>query len=75
MRIGLRLGWDPVQTAFCVLVALTLALVVRPITADLTTSVGTMWPFSLANCSIRSTPGCGQAFAAPPHGRFGLATR
>ena len=44
---------------FGVVVAAGLSMIVRPVTAELNNSLGTVWPFSTVHCDVRSTPGCG----------------
>ena len=44
-------------------VATLLSPMVRGITADLTVSVGTTWPFAMEHCRTADTPGCGYAEA------------
>ena len=56
-------GYDRVQWTLCRLsiaveLALALSPAVRSITAGLTTTVGTRWPFAMEHCRSADTPGC-----------------
>ena len=58
-----RNGYDVVQWMVCrlsiaVVVALALSPAVRGVTAGLTTTVGTRWPFAMEHCRSADTPGC-----------------
>ncbi len=46
------------NTAACLLVAMGLSMIVRPLTAALNQTVGTVWPFSSVHCVERTSPGC-----------------
>ena len=51
-RIG---AWTPI--AISMLIAMGLSMIVRPVTAELNRTLGTVWPFSLVHCQTKS-PGC-----------------
>jgi hypothetical protein len=40
------------------LVASGLSMIVRPVTAELNNTLGTVWPFSTIHCENRAVPGC-----------------
>ena len=64
--------------AMCIVVASGLSLIVRPVTAELNATLGTVWPFSTIHCDVRTIPGCEGAQAAVGDrlgGRLHLATR
>lgn len=52
-------GLLSVAAAFAV--ALVLTPVVRSVTIGLDHTLGQAWPFSLAHCHVRATPGCAEA--------------
>ncbi len=52
----------PVAAALAI--ALAFSPVVRAITIELDGTAGRVWPFSLAHCHVRATPGCGMDAAA-----------
>ena len=63
-----------INIACSLLVALSLALILRPATAGLTRALGTIWPFSTVHCETRVAPGCDGGEPRPAlHTRFGLA--
>lgn len=51
------------RAAVALVVALAFSPVIRGITADLTGSMGRVWPFVMERCRAEATPGC--AFAEP----------
>ena len=64
-----------VQAALALGFALIAAPVVRTVTAELDSTVGRAWPFSLARCSPAATPGCGQGAERSAEGRPGAHVR
>ncbi len=60
--------------AVSVLIAMGLSMIVRPVTATLNQTLGTVWPFSTVHCDSRHSPGCGPGDILAS-GRFGLARR
>jgi hypothetical protein len=47
-----------IRSALVLLIALALAPMIRGITADMTESVGSLWPFAMEHCRSQQTPGC-----------------
>ena len=50
--------WMVCRLSVAVVVALALSPAVRSVTAGLTTTVGTRWPFAMEHCRSMDTPGC-----------------
>ena len=57
----------------CVLIAVGLSMIVRPLTAGLNRTLGTVWPFSTVHCDSARSPGCEPD--GPASRRIGLASR
>ena len=60
--------------AISVLIAMGLSMIVRPVTATLNETLGTVWPFSTVHCDSRTSPGC-EPNQVLPAGRVGFAER
>ena len=60
--------------AVSILVAMGLSMILRPVTATLNRTVGTVWPFSTVHCDSRHAPGCEPGLPGPS-GRYGFARR
>ncbi len=58
MRVVRLPGLEWAHLVACVLLALILAVVVRSATAELSRSVGSVWPFSAVHCDAPKSPGC-----------------
>lgn len=59
-----------VQVAVALAVALVAAPVVRSVTVELNTTVGRVWPFSMARCHAPTTPGCSVQPALDANGPY-----
>ncbi len=59
------------------MVATGLSMIVRPVTAELNNTLGTVWPFSTIHCENHAVPGCEPALHADGRlgGRLRLAVR
>ena len=55
-----RIG-PAVNITVSLLIAMGLSMIVRPVTAELTRTLGTVWPFSTVHCETRAAPGCERA--------------
>ena len=62
-----------IQAAVAIAIALVVAPGLRTVTAGLNTTVGRLWPFSMARCHAPTTPGCAASASteAPQRGRAG----
>ncbi len=76
MRVVRLPGLNWLHLAACVLLAVVLAAVVRSATAELSRSLGQVWPFSAVHCDEPS-PGCaGEArLASARPGGYGSFAR